>query len=368
MLRIDRRLLANIEWPMLVLTVLLVACGLVTILSATYQQAQPLSPYFIKQSVWAGVGLAALLLALSFDYRKLLRYGYLIYAASVVSLVVVYFFGSFGGGARRWIHLGPVALQPSEFVKVALVVALAINLHRWAGGARLPLRKLIVPIALFIPPMYLILRQPDLGTVILLGLVVFSMLLVAGLQLRLVLLAMILVGPALPYVWKHQLKDYQKDRIKTFVQPEADPLGAGFHVIQSKIAIGSGMLHGKGYLKGTQKSLRFLPEKHTDFVFSVFAEEWGFLGALVLLSLYVALILRGLAIAARAKDNLGALLVVGLIATVFWQLFINIAMTSGALPIVGITLPFLSYGGSSLLTLLTSIGLVMNVSMRRYTH
>ena len=367
MFRIDRRLLANVEWPLLVLTILLVACGLMTILSATYEEGRPFSSYFIKQAIWAGAGLGAMLLALSFDYRKLHRYGYVVYAVAVGTLVVVHFFGTHGGGAQRWISLGPVSLQPSEFMKIALVVVLATNLHRWAGGASLPLNKLIAPVALSLIPALLILRQPDLGTAILLGLVVFSILLVAGLPLRVVLIAALVVGPALPYGWQH-LKPYQKLRVTTFFKPEADPLGAGYHVIQSKIAIGSGMLHGKGYLKGTQNSLHFLPEQHTDFVFSVFAEEWGFIGALVLLSLYAALILRGLVIAGKAKDNLGALLVAGLIATVFWQLFINIAMTSGAMPVVGITLPFLSYGGSSLLALLTSIGLVMNVSMRRYTY
>lgn len=367
MLRIDRRLLANIEWPMLAMTLLLVGCGLATILSATYQESRPLSPYFIKQSIWAGAGLVALVLAISFDYRKLHRYGYLVYLGMLVMLAAVALVGSSVGGARRWIHIGPLALQPSEFVKIGLVVVLSTNLHRWAGGVRLPLRRLVAPIALAVLPMAFILRQPDLGTVILLGLVAFSMLLVAGLPLRLVLAVAVIVVPTVPKAIEH-LEPYQQRRIKTFLQPESEPLGAGYHIIQSKIAIGSGMLNGKGYLKGTQNSLRFLPEQHTDFVFSVFAEEWGFIGALVLLALYAALILRALTIASKAKDNLGALLVVGLIATVFWQLFINIAMTSGVMPVVGITLPFLSYGGSSLLTSLASIGLVMNVSMRRYTY
>ncbi len=367
MFRIDRRLIANVEWPLLIVTVLLVACGLMTILSATYQESQPFSSFFIKQAIWAGAGFAGLMLAMFFDYRLLHRYGYVVYLAAVFSLLLVHVAGTQAGGAQRWLGLGPVSLQPSEFMKIALVVVLATNLHRWAGGARLGLGRLIAPIVLFAPPAFFILRQPDLGTVILLGLVVFSVLLVAGLSLRVVLIAALVVGPALPFAWQ-QMKPYQQARVTSFLNPQADPLGAGYHVLQSKIAIGSGMLHGKGYLQGTQNSLHFLPEQHTDFVFSVFAEEWGFIGAVMLLALYAALILRGLVIATKAKDNLGALLAAGLTATVFWQVLINIAMTSGSLPVVGITLPFLSYGGSSLLALLTSIGLVMNVSMRRHTY
>lgn len=367
MLRIDRRLLANVEWPMLVLTVLLVGCGLMTILSATYRVDQPFSPFFVRQSIWAAVGFVMLLIAMLFDYRVLHRYGYILYAVTVGLLVIVHIAGTDGGGARRWIGIGPFSIQPSEFMKIALVIVLATNLHRWAGGASLKWARLLPPIALFAVPGFLILRQPDLGTAILLALVAFSVLLVAGLPLRLVLLAVLVVGPALPFGWQH-LKPYQQRRITTFLDPNKDPLGAGYHTLQSKIAIGSGMVHGKGYMQGTQNSLHFLPEQHTDFVFSVFAEEWGFVGSALLLAAYTALVLRGLMIASKAKDNLGALLAAGLIATVFWQAVINIAMTSGSLPVVGITLPFLSYGGSSLLALLISIGLVMNVSMRRYTY
>jgi rod shape determining protein RodA len=194
----------------------------------------------------------------------------------------------------------------------------------------------------------------------------FTVLMIAGLPVRLLVIATMVAGPLLPYAW-HHLKPYQQRRLTSFVDPQADPLGSGYHVLQSQIAIGSGQLHGKGYLRGTQNKLNFLPEQHTDFIFSVFAEEWGFAGAGVLLMLYLALILRGAYIAHRARDNLGALLAAGLTGTIFWQVAINIAMTSGVLPVVGITLPFLSYGGSSMLALLLSIGLLMNVSMRRFT-
>lgn len=364
--RIDRRLIAQIEWPLLVVTFLVVTCGLLSILSATYDGERFLSSHVIRQASWFGLGLGLMVVTVSFDYRLLNRYGYVVYALCLGSLVLVPLVGVSGGGARRWLSLGPMALQPSEFMKVALVIALACHLQRHAGEERLAIRQLVGPALLFAAPAFLVLRQPDLGTVIVLGLGAFTVLLLAGLPIRLVVLALAIIGPALPYAWGH-LKPYQQQRINSFFDPQADPLGAGYHVRQSTIAIGSGMVHGKGYLQGTQNQLNFLPEQHTDFVFSVFAEEWGFLGTATLVGLYVALVLRGIVIATRARDNIGALLAAGLTATIFWQAVINMSMTSGALPVVGITLPFLSYGGSSMLALMVSIGLIMNVSMRRFT-
>jgi rod shape determining protein RodA len=351
---------------MLILTMLVVGCGLLTILSATYNGERLLSSHVVRQASWLGLGFGLLVVTASLDYRLLDRHAYIIYALSLAALLLVPLVGVSGGGARRWLSIGPMALQPSEFMKVALISVLARHLHRHAGEERLAIRHLFGPALLVAAPAFLVLRQPDLGTVIVLGLGAFTMLLLAGLPLRLVLLALLIVGPALPYAWDH-LKPYQQQRLISFFDPQADPLGAGYHVRQSTIAIGSGMVHGKGYLQGTQNQLNFLPEQHTDFVFSVFAEEWGFLGTATLVTLYVALVLRGIVIATKARDNVGALLAAGLTATIFWQVVINIAMTSGALPVVGITLPFLSYGGSSMLALLASIGLIMNVSMRRFT-
>jgi rod shape determining protein RodA len=367
MLRIDRRLLAHIEWPLLILTVLVVSVGLVTILSATHHSERLLSPYAVRQASFVGMGLVAMLVAMSIDYRSLNRYAYVLYGAVVLALVAVPLIGVSGGGARRWLSIGSFALQPSEFMKVALVIALAHQLHRVAGEPRLRILRLFAPAVLIAIPAGLILKQPDLGTAIALGMGAFTVLMIAGLPMRLLIIAAIIIGPLLPYAW-HHLKPYQQRRLTSFVDPQADPLGSGYHVLQSQIAIGSGQLHGKGYLHGTQNKLNFLPEQHTDFIFSVFAEEWGFAGAVVLLVLYLGLILRGAYIAHRARDNLGALLAAGLTGTIFWQMAINIAMTSGVLPVVGITLPFLSYGGSSMLALLISIGLLMNVSMRRYAY
>jgi rod shape determining protein RodA len=366
MFKIDRRLLAHFEWPTLLLMLLIIACGLATILSATYTPERALSPHVIRQGMWCLIGLALMIVMMSFDYRRIDRYGYVAYGAMLLLLALVPIIGISGGGSRRWIGVGSATIQPSEFMKIGLVLALARHLHRQVGEPRLALKALIAPAILFALPAALILKQPDLGTVIALGMGGFSVVLMAGLPMRLIVLAAAIAVPVAPYAWEH-LKPYQKQRIVSFADPDADPLGSGYHVIQSKIAIGSGGFSGKGYLHGTQNQLNFIPEQHTDFIFSVFSEEWGFMGGLTLLGLYIALIARCAVIASRARDNLGALLVAGLTATIFWQAFINIAMTTGSLPVVGITLPFLSYGGSSMLTLIASVGLIMNVGMRRYT-
>lgn len=361
MLRIDRRLFAHIEWPLLVLALLVVGVGLTTILSATHHSERLLSPYVIRQATFAGAGLLLMLFAMSIDYRSLNRYAYGVYAAVVVALLAVPIIGVSGGGAKRWLSIGPFGLQPSEFMKVALVIALAHQLHRWAGERHLPFRRLLMPTVLIAIPAGLILKQPDLGTAIALAMGAFTVLMVAGLPARLLIISALVVGPLMPYAW-HHLKPYQQRRLTSFVDPQSDPLGSGYHVLQSQIAIGSGQFYGKGYLRGTQNKLNFLPEQHTDFIFSVYAEEWGFIGAAALLSLYLALILRGAYIASRARDNLGALLAAGLTGTIFWQVAINIAMTSGSLPVVGITLPFLSYGGSSMLASFAAVGLAANVA------
>jgi rod shape determining protein RodA len=366
MLRIDRRLVAHFEWPILLFALGVVGCGLLTILSATYNGAELVSPFVLRQGTSVVLGLGLLIAALAVDYRTLNRHAYAIYALSLLSLILVPLIGASGGGARRWLSIGPLSLQPSEFMKIGLVIALARHLQRPTEGGRLALRNLVAPILLLAGPAILVLKQPDLGTVIVFAMVVFTILLLAGLPLRIVFLAIAIVGPAMPYGWK-MLKPYQQQRLMSFIDPQADPLGAGYHVRQSQIAIGSGQAYGKGYLRGTQNQLNFLPEQHTDFIFSVYAEEWGFVGAAVLVALYSLVILRGLFIASRARDNVGALLAAGLTGIIFWQVVINVAMTSGSLPVVGITLPFFSYGGSSMMALMAAIGLIMNVSMRRYT-
>jgi len=366
MLMFDRRLVSHFDLGLLALAVGVITAGVATIVSATYSPGALLSSSAVRQIAWALLGLAAMIGMVFFDYKQLERYAYVIYGAGLALLLLVPLAGSVGGGSRRWLVLGPVSIQPSEVMKVALVIALARLLASRVGASPMSLRTLI-PVGLLVAvPSLLILAQPDLGTALLFGFVALSVLLLAGLRVRWLLLAVAVVAPMLPPIWSH-LKPYQQRRILTFLDPQADPLGAGYHVIQSEIAIGSGGFGGKGYLEGTQNHLNFLPEQHTDFIFSVFAEEWGFVGACGLLLLYLCLVGRGLVIASRAKDNFGMLLAFGITCIVFWQVFINIGMASGILPVVGITLPMFSYGGSSLLAILMGLGAVLNVNMRRFT-
>ena len=345
-MRFDRRLLTHFEWFLPLVAICVSGLGILTVYSASYVPGSDApAPMAMRQLVWCVAGLVAMLAMLSFDYRRLERHAYLIYLVVLLAVLAVPLIGQVGGGSRRWIRLGPMSVQPSEFVKLGL-------------------REALVPLVLTIVPALAILLQPDLGSAALLGLLALTMLVLGGVQIRwLALLAspVVLVAPML---WRH-LKEYQQKRILTFLDPGQDPLGAGYHVIQSKIAVGSGMDWGKGFLQGTQNHLSFLPEQHTDFIFSVFSEEWGLIGGAVLLGLYLALVMRGTVIAARARNRFGALVVLGVLSIVFWQVVVNVGMTTGLLPVVGIPLPFFSYGGSSLLCLLMGIGLAMNVSMRR---
>jgi len=364
-MKFDRRLLTHFEWVLPLLSLAVSALGVMTVYSATHAPgAAGWSPLAVRQLAWLAASVAVMLAVLAFDYRRLDRSAYFIYLLVLLAVLAVPVLGRIGGGSRRWIRVGPASIQPSEFMKLALVLVLARHFSR-TPGARLGLRELVVPLVLTAFPAAAILAQPDLGTVAVLGVVSLTMLVLGGVQLRWLAAITAPVGVLAPLLWRH-LKTYQQRRILTFLNPDLDPLGAGYHVIQSKIAVGSGLVWGKGFLRGTQNHLNFLPEQHTDFIFSVFAEEWGFVGAIVLMALYLGLVMRGLVIASRARDRFGVLLALGLMAIVFWQVVINVGMTTGLLPVVGIPLPFFSYGGSSLLCLLAGIGLVMNVSMRRF--
>jgi len=364
-MRFDRRLITHFEWLLPLLAFAVSGLGAMTVYSATHVPgAHGLSPLALRQLLWLAGGSTAMLAALIFDYRRLERSAFVVYVLVLLAVLAVPVLGRIGGGSRRWIPLGPVSIQPSEFMKLGLVLVLARHFAR-SYERGLGLRAAVVPMLLTAVPAAAILAQPDLGTVAILGIVSLTMLMLGGIRLRWFVLLGVVVAVAAPLAWPH-LKVYQQKRILTFVHPEMDPRGAGYHVLQSKIAVGSGMMWGKGFLRGTQNQLNFLPEQHTDFIFSVFAEEWGFVGALVLIALYLALVLRGIVIATRARDRFGVLLVLGLTAIVFWQAVINVGMTTGLLPVVGIPLPFFSYGGSSLLCLLVGVGLAMNVSMRRY--
>ena len=362
---VDRRLLTHFEWLLPLFAIAVCALGITTVYSATHgPEVVGVSGLAMRQATWFAAGIVGMLLAVSFDYRRLDRYAWVVYGAVVVGLVLVAMVGRVAGGSRRWITIGPVSLQPSEFMKPALVIMLAHHFAR-TSAARLGLGEMLLPLAITAPPAILILIQPDLGSASMLGFVALSMIVLGGVRLRWLFL---LASPAIaliPVLWGH-LKTYQQQRILTFINPDADPLGAGYHIIQSKIAVGSGMLWGRGFMRGTQNHLNFLPEQHTDFIFSVFSEEFGFVGAAALMVFYLGLLLRGLVIAARANNRFGVLLALGMMSIVFWQVMVNVGMVTGLLPVVGIPLPFFSYGGSSLFGLLVAIGLVMNVSMRRH--
>ncbi len=313
-----------------------------------------------------GIGVFAAVVVAAVSYRRWLEYAWIFFGLCVLLLVAVLVTGRITSGSQRWLYLGPIAFQPSELTKWVMMLTIArfFQSHPSAQGDY-TLRDVLLPSGAMAVAAALIVIEPDLGSTILLVLISGSMILVAGLRLRSFLKVFFLGLVALPVGWQ-VLAPYQKNRILTFLDPQRDPLGAGYHVTQSKIAVGSGGLFGKGYLKGTQSQLHFLPEHHTDFAFSVWAEEWGFVGCVVLLAAFFLLLMYGLHVAYRAGDASGRLLAFGVVAFFFWPTAINIGMTLGLMPVVGIALPFISYGGSSLVTSMMAIGLLVNVHMRRF--
>jgi len=357
----------QIDYPFLILLALLSGLGIAALWSASQGAGGGQAFYALRQLRWLMLGAGAMLLCSLFDYRHLYTYAYPIYGVLIILLLVVLFGGKTSMGAQRWISLGPIRMQPSEFVKIGIAITASRLFVQ--EGARPPygLRELAFPIIVTLVPMGLVLMQPDLGTAILVGAVAFTIALFRGIKRKLLIWSGILMACAAPIFWS-LLKEYQKARILTFLNPERDPSGAGYHIIQSKIAIGSGQFLGKGYLKGTQSHLRFLPERHTDFIFSVLAEEWGFLGSIGVLALFFVLILWGLDIAAKARDPFGRLLAVGVTSILFFHVMVNIAMVMGLLPVVGVPLPLFSYGGSSVLTTYLIAGILMSIRIRRFSR
>jgi rod shape determining protein RodA len=365
---IDRRMLLNIDWMLLLLVFGIGALGLITVYSATNGRLEThLDGLYLKQIYWFCAGLALMVVVTLVDYQHLSRGAYLLLVLGILLLAGVFAFGRVASGARRWLTIGPLSIQPSEIVKVFLVLSFARYFTdiRRDGGLRL--RDLLIPCVMVVVPFVLIAKQPDLGTALVLFFVACTLVFASGFPLK-ILLSLMGVGViALPISWIF-LKDYQKVRVITLLNPDFDPLGAGYHSWQSKIAIGSGGFWGKGFLAGTQSGLNFLPEKHTDFIFAVFAEEWGFVGTAVLLVLYMALVLRGLSIAYTSKDRLGSLIATGVVAMLSVYILFNIGMTVGLTPVVGLPLPLFSYGGSSLLATMIAVGLLLNIRMRRFLY
>jgi rod shape determining protein RodA len=359
----DRRLVKHFDWFLLCLVLVICGAGLANLYSATVRTEG--EQVFYRQFLWVCIGLGLVMVSLFFNYHLLERVAVPLYVLTLILLIGPLLLGPVLGGSKRWIILGPVSFQPSELAKPAMVVMMARIFYRKNLNNSLGLRDLFAPFLVMALPAVLILKEPDLGTAILFVLIGLSILLFIRVRWQVTAACVSGVILSLPFLWK-VLKDYQKKRILTFFNPEWDPLGAGYHVTQSKIAVGSGRLAGKGYLSSTQSHLNFLPEHHTDFAFSVLAEEWGFIGSLVVMALFLTLVLWGLNIGRRSKDLFGSLLAVGLVAILFWPVVINVGMVTGILPVVGIPLPLISYGGSNALSTLFAAGLLMNISMRRF--
>jgi rod shape determining protein RodA len=355
----------NFEWPMLGFTSAIALIGIINLVSAGGPEGSGMSAPAMRQLAWFGVGLFVLFLALIPDYRRLERLAPWMYAAGVALLLGVLLFAPVVNGSQRWLGFGPMRLQPSELMKIILVLVFARFLSKRTTGAPLGFVELIVPALLLGAPVALILEQPDLGTGMLLVLISGTLILMTSLRSHVVVLTCVGGAAGAAIAWLFFLHDYQKQRVLTFLEPERDPLGAAYHGIQSQIAIGSGGMFGKGFGEGLSL-LGFLPEQQTDFAFAVLCEQWGFVGAALVLVLFAGLIIRGFMIARISKDPFGAYLALGVVGLFFWACAINVGMVLGVVPVVGVPLPFLSYGGSSLVTCMASIGLLMNVSMRRY--
>jgi len=354
------------DWTLFLVAAALAVIGVVNLYSATSVVRAALSDLYVLQVYWLVVGgiLGALVAAI--DYRHLERYGYALYGFGIVLLLLVFVLGRDIRGSSRWIQLGSFSFQPSEFMKLFLIIALAKYLHNDPKTEGRTLKDLVVPSLIAGLPMMLVLRQPDLGTALILGLVFASISALMRIQWRSLAWLTGGIGVVGPLVWGYLLKPYQKQRVLSFLSPEENLLGANWHAHHARVAIGSGRFVGEGFMRGTQNQFLFLPDQYTDFPFPVFAEDWGFLGSLVLVGLYGFLVLWAVRVASTARDRFGAALSIGVGAMLFWHVFFNLGMVTGILPVVGVTLPLFSYGGSSVLTVMMGLGLLMNVSIRRY--
>ncbi len=357
----DNRPLAmrlHIDPPLLFGLALLAALGLVVLYSAGGQSES----FMIRQLIRLGIAFATMLVVAQISPSHLFRFAPWLYAVGLLMLVAVIFFGDVGKGAQRWLAVGGFRFQPSEMVKVTVPMMVAFYLCERALPPHTG--RVITAAFLIALPGFLIARQPDLGTALLVASAGLFVLFLSGMRWRLILFTAVGAAASLPVLW-HFMRDYQRQRVLTLLDPEVDPLGAGYHIIQSKIAIGSGGVYGKGWLNGTQSQLDFLPERSTDFVFAVLSEEFGLFGVAVLLAVYVFVILRGLYIASMAQNAFGRLLAGSLVLTFFVYVFVNIGMVSGMLPVVGLPLPLISFGGTSLVTVLASFGILMSVHTHR---
>lgn len=369
MFKIDRRLIKNFDWTSFLIVLFLSLVGILTIYSATRPVIEGNQPdFYIKQMIWLILSIIILFLLVSIDYIWIIRLAPYLYAFGILLLALVFLIGKTGMGAQRWLKIGSLSFQPSEIFKIIYIIMLSYYLSLTKGTID---KKFLLKIFFYITvvPFILLIKQPDLGTSLIIVVMFFSLIIYKGLEKRLLLLFIVISIISLPFlghIFWEGLKDYQKERLIAFIDPDIDPSGIGYQLNQSKITIGSGRFLGKGYLKGTQGPFRFLPEKHTDFIFAVFAEEWGFVGSTGLILLYLFLILRGLDTANKAKDEFGRFLSLGICFMFITYTVVNIGMTLGLMPVVGIPLPFMSYGGTALLSNFIAIALLINVRMRRF--
>lgn len=364
----DKRLKTHFHWSLLWVVLLISLFGLINLYSATYNiSAQASSSLFRSQLIWFLVGTGISFLLLFLDYRVFLRLAYPLYGLSLILLLMVVFSGKEVAGNRNWLMIGPFTVQPSEFAKITFIVAMARYLSDhppFYKGYRL--KELVVPILIVLLPLILILLGKDIGSSLFLILTFASLIIFTGVRRNVILLSIVLALAGGVGAYKKVFSERQKSRIVAFLHPDEDPKGRGYHLMQSKIAVGSGQFFGKGYLKGMHNKLLYLPEKHTDFIFPVLAEEWGFLGCTIILGLYLALLIFGIQLASKAKERFGVFLALGVSALFFWQIAINLGGVLGLMPLTGVTLPLLSYGGSSLVSILIGISFLLNISMRRF--
>ena len=361
----SKRFLRRVDFTLLLSAAAIVIYGLVIISSATHINTPHEERFWFvqRQGIFAVVNGILAILFMNFDYRGLSQHGNKLYIFNLIMLVAVMLFGHAALGAQRWIQIGPISLQPSEFSKLIMIICMASILEERIG--KLNTIQDLLPIVLYVGlPFILVLKQPDLGTSLVFMAIFFGMVIACGMPWKMFTGIVMLGIAAMPVLWQF-LKEYQKMRIMVFLDPNVDPLGSGYHIIQSKIAIGSGMLFGKGLFEGTQSQLNFLPENHTDFIFAVVGEELGFVGAVVLLLLYLVVFWRGIMIAKEAGDVFGRLLAVGITSMLAFHVLVNVGMTTGIMPVTGIPLPLMSYGISSLTTNILSIAILLNIHMHK---
>ncbi|MBS1958884.1 MAG: rod shape-determining protein RodA [Bdellovibrionales bacterium] len=354
-----------LKWIPLILELVILTIGMINLSSATAVEDKSLG-LWKNQAVSIALGAICTLIIMFPHYSFLSRMAYLIYMGNMGLLLAVLAVGKSSLGAKRWISLGGFSLQPSELMKLSMVIFLAKFFENKNTTAGMKIRDLILPTIFVLIPTALIIVQPDLGTAMIIMLVYGSILLFLRIHPRLLILLTIVAAISLPVVYNYGLKPYQRQRIVTFIDPMSDPKGAGYNSIQSMIAVGSGQIWGKGWKKGTQAHLNFLPEHHTDFIFSVFSEEWGFIGCGVLLLCYALFLMSGLSVAYQSNDKFASVLAFGVVSIFFWHVFVNMGMVMGMLPIVGVPLPFMSYGGSALLTAMSGVAILVNIANKKY--